>query len=84
MIDQSENQPLSSQLPAICHLCAIATMEVLNQDVCISIASMSTPATGAITSPKSPTSIIKPSFVPAGSGLHIDPTQPYMGSEHDR
>ena len=57
-------------------------MKVLNQDVCIPIVSKSTIATNAITTSKSPTSIIKPSFAPKGSGLYIDSTQLDTNSKH--
>ena len=49
------------------------TMKVLNQDVCIPIADPITPATGALTIPKSPTSVLKPSFVSIGPSLYSDP-----------
>ena len=49
----SQNKPFPSRLQAtvllVCYLCATATMKILNQDVCVLIAGMSTPATGAIT-----------------------------------
>ena len=76
-----QTNPFQGNCQQLCYLCATATMKVLNQDVCIPIADTSTPATGAITIPKSPTSIIKPSFVQTGSGLHNDPTQPYVDSK---
>ena len=75
--------PFQDDYQQLCYLCAIATMKVLNQDVCIPITSKSTLAISAITTLKYPTSIIKPCYAPKGPGLHIDSTQLYIDSEHE-
>ena len=78
----SQNQPLPSRLPVTMPSVCYSYNVVLNQDVCIPIADMSTLATGAITTLKSPTSVIKPSFAPIGPGLYIDSTQLYTDNEN--
>ena len=78
----SQNQPLPSRLP------------VTMPPVCYSYNESPKPGClhpncryehscyWLITTLKSPTSTIKPSFVPTGPGLHIDSTQLYTDNEH--